>query len=120
MKLFLSTFLLLFPLVAISQVITCGDVLSVTGEAKAVLHDTAQQRAQEKVEDFTSRTLTKPYIVALEPTCFHKKCKMTGTAETTAEIVETFWCETESTPLHSAYYSLYTSGKDFFDKKYLP
>ena len=96
--------------------------MSVIGEAKAVLHKAAQQRAQIEIENFTDKKLTKPYIAAggFESVCGSKKCKMTGTAKTTADFIEIFWCETKSTPLHSAYFRFYTSSKDFFDKKYLP
>ena len=111
-----------FTTCSFADVITCGDAFSVGSEAKASLHQSAQQRAQKSIEDFTGNILARPYIAAggFEPVCGGNKCTMTGTPQSTAEFVEIFWCETKSTPLHSAYYRMYSSSKDFFDKRYLP
>ena len=123
MKKHLLIFLFIYaPHSFAAGVITCGDAMAVGAEANASLHKAAQRRAQNEIEDFAEKKLTKPYIAAggFEPVCGGKKCKMTGTPETTAKFVETFWCETSLTPLHSAYFRFYTSSKDFFDKRYLP
>lgn len=89
-----------------ADVITCGDAMSVGKEAKASLHKEAQKRAQKAVEDFTGKKLTKPYI---------KIFGQSGTPESTLSVIEVYWCETETTPLHSAYYRLYSSNKLFFE-----
>lgn len=120
-KIYLFIALAFFSTHSLADVITCGDAMSVGKEAKISLHEKAQQRAKKAVEAFTDKQLAKPYVAAggFDPVCGSKKCKMEGTLETTADLVETFWCETASTPLHSAYYRLYTSSKDFYDTRYI-
>ncbi|MDQ6967896.1 MAG: serine protease [Mariprofundaceae bacterium] len=111
--------ILLFTLYASNStagVITCGDAMSVKGDARMALHHSAQKRAQRAVEDFTGKTLTVPYPSM--KACFGNKCESDGTPESTASFVDIYWCETNSTPLHSAYYSLYSSSKLWFDKRY--
>lgn len=93
------------------QVISCGDVMNLGSEARAVLHNVAQKRAQKAVEEFMEKKLTLPYTQLLDPE--------KGTATSTAALVELYWCHSDNMPLHSAYYNLYTSDKMFFDKKYL-
>jgi hypothetical protein len=117
-KMIFFIFVLYAPSSMATTVITCGDALSVGSEAKILLHQAAQKRAQQDIENFTGKKLTIPYVDD-STACFSKsKCVSMGTAKATADIVETFWCETSSTPLHSAYYSLYSSSKLWFDERY--
>jgi hypothetical protein len=81
-----------------NNVILCGDVFTASQEAKLVLHEVAQQRAQKEIENFVGKKLIQPY--------WGKK-----DIEMISGIIETYWCETSSTPLHSAYYRLYSSSK---------
>jgi len=116
MKKLMMLFFTLYASNSMAGVITCGDAMSVKGEARMALHHSAQKRAQRDVEEFAGKALTVPYpgINA----CFGDKCESDGTPESTAALVDLYWCETNSTPLHSAYYSLYSSSKLWFDKRY--
>jgi len=75
------------------------------GEAKQLLHQAAQQRAQREAENFTEKKIIKPYFTAGSGP---------GSPESMAALVEIYWCESSSTPLHSAYYRLYTTSKSFY------
>ncbi len=58
-------FFMIFSLFSISSfagdVITCGDALSVKGEANTILHKVAQERAQKAIESFIEKKLLNPY-----------------------------------------------------------
>ena len=113
-------FFLIFSLYAsnsVAGVITCGDAMSVNGDARMALHKSAQKRAQLAIEEFTGKKLTIPYVDD-HTACFGDTCTSKGTPEGTASIVEVYWCETPSTPLHSAYYNLYSSSSLWFDERY--
>lgn len=89
-----------------SDVISCGDAIMVGGEAKSTLHSKAQRRAQEEIEAFVEKKLTKPFVDALG---------RKSDPETMAKLIEVFWCEVDKTPLHSAYYRFYSRNKYVFD-----
>ena len=99
---------ILFSANCASEVITCGDALSVKGEAKKVIHHAAQTRAQKAIEEFTGKKLKYPYIALIGGR---------STAENMASVIEIYWCETTKTPLHSAYYRFYSSSKSYFNEK---
>ncbi len=104
MKFFISIILLFISNTVHAQAIRCGDVWSVkSSEANLALHQIAQKRAQEHVERLVGKKIINPYI---------NMGIVNGekTLKTTASIIEVYWCETSSTPLHSSYQSLYTSG----------
>ena len=88
-----------------ANVITCGDVISLNGEAKAILHKAAQQRGQIEIEEFVGKKIIKPYY------------SITGKSNPKefAAFIEVYWCESLSTPLHSAYYRFYSRNKGSFD-----
>lgn len=90
------------------KAITCGDTLVLDSEVKAKLHHAAQQRAQQEIEEFIGRKITTPYV-----NVFGEK----ATPEKMLGLIELFWCETTSTPLHSAYYRFYSRNKDVFEDK---
>jgi hypothetical protein len=94
------------PLSSAANVITCGDVSSVGDESKFLLHKAAQQRAEKKIEEFFERKITQPNAALLG---------QEGSEKSMAAIIETFWCETPDTPLHSAYYRFYSNNKSVFE-----
>lgn len=106
MKYLQSTFLLVLLSCNVNaQVITCSDASVVGAEAKMALHAAAQQRAQTAAEDLLEKKVVMPYI---------SLGGQIGTPEEMAAIIETYWCESNSTPLHSAYFRFYTSNKYVF------
>lgn len=111
MKCIFTIFIILTINSFASDVITCGDVFSVKGEAHAVLHQAAQKRAQKAIEDFVEKKLLKRYPFPDQAVGSHSD----GTPEATAFGVEIYWCESSKMPLHSAYYSLYSNNKQFFE-----
>lgn len=92
-----------------ADTITCGDAMSLEGDARLSLHHSAQKRAQQAIETFKEQTLTRPYTNGWGGK---------GTPELTAEIVEVYWCDSTDKPLNAAYYGLYSSDKSFFEKKH--
>jgi len=118
-KKFIILFFTLYASNSIAGVITCGDAISLKGDARMALHQSAQKRAQRAIEEFTGKALSIPYVDD-NSACFSDKCVSKGTPEGTADIVEAFWCKTNSMPLHSAYYNLYSSSKIWIDKRYAP
>lgn len=113
MKKFAVIGLLLLPSesYAASEVISCGDVTAVGGEARMALHKLAQERASKEIEEFIERRLVTPYVDAFGSA---------GDEESTASLIEVFWCETNNTPLHDAYYRLYSRNKHLFEGVELP
>jgi len=111
MKKLIVLLLVLYPSISLAGVITCGDAMSLEGDARMALHQSAQKRAQEAIEEFTGKKLIQPYIILFGSNG--------GTPESTAIIVETYWCESSSTPLNAAYYGLYSSSKTFFEQNKL-
>ena len=109
MKLILSILLLFISDVYASEVITCGDVLTGSDEAKMILHKNAQKRAQKEIEEFIGKKIIYPYPV----TGFGGVDK-NGTPENMATIITIFWCESLNKPLHSAYYDFYARNKGAF------
>ena len=103
--------LLLFMILAIDvlngKVITCGDAMIAKGYNRLYLHDIAQQRAQREIEDFMGKKILTPY-----PSPIVGK---NGTLKSMAALIETFWCEAPTTPLHSAYYNFYSRNKSAFE-----
>jgi len=89
-----------------SEVISCGDAMAVGVEAKLALHQQAQQRAQVEIEEFQGRKLVVRYINALGSE---------GDIDSMASVIEVFWCETADTPLHDAYYRLYSRNMRLFE-----
>lgn len=114
MKIWLLLLLTLTPLNVYSGAITCGDARQIkSAEAKKALHALAQNRAQKNVETFLKKKMVNQYInggLIGKP----------KTLETTMPFIEIYWCYGPSMPLHSAYYSLYTSDINgvlkFFDE----
>ncbi len=100
-----SVFIMLSSSSFSASVITCGDVMSVGVEAKAFLHEAAQKRAQEAAEDFVEKEIKKPYV-----NFFGEK----ATPEDMSGLIEIYWCESLSYPLHSAYYSFYMHNKSVY------
>jgi hypothetical protein len=94
-----------------SEVITCGDAMGVGGVARMALHNQAQERAQKAIEEFIERRLATPYINGLG---------MAGDEESMASVIEVFWCDSLDSPLHDAYYSLYSRNKHLFEGAELP
>jgi len=106
MRCFILLFLGLFSINATgSNAISCGDAMSVGNEAKMALHSQAQKRAQKAIEQFVEKKLTKPYINLLG---------QRSNAKAMGALIEVYWCETPSTPLHSAYYRYYSNNKSAF------
>ncbi len=89
-----------------SEVITCGDAMSVGSEAKITLHSQAQKRAQTAIESFIEKPVKKPYVNA-----FGQESDL----NTMSVLIEVYWCETQKTPLHSAYYRFYSNNKSVFE-----
>lgn len=84
-----------------SRTISCGDAFATDSlNLQKALHSKAQIRAKNKAERFVGKKLINPYVGIIEP----------YTLESTIKMIETFWCESTSMPLYSAYYALYTSG----------
>jgi hypothetical protein len=109
MKTFLSLIILIFTAFnAKAEVIMCGDVMSVGEEARLTLHKSAQKRAQIVIEDFMEKKITTPYAGWLVK-------PENATPSTMAYLIEAYWCETDETPLHSAYYRYYSSNKSAFE-----
>ncbi|AZG36762.1 MULTISPECIES: hypothetical protein [Shewanella] len=88
-----------------SEVITCGDATSVGREAKLVLHSHAQKRAQQAIELFVEKKVKTPYVN------FYGQV---SDLKTMSSLIEVYWCETQETPLHSAYYRFYSNNKSVF------
>ena len=89
-----------------SDVITCGDAMAVGNEAKLVLHSQAQKRAQKAIESFVEKRVKKPYVNA-----FGQESDLNSMSA----LIEVYWCETQKTPLHSAYYRFYSNNKSVFE-----
>jgi hypothetical protein len=107
MKYILNTFLLLSLFCNVQAgVITCYDASAVGSEAKMSLHAAAQKRAQKAAEDLVEKKIVTPYVNALG---------QKDTPEMMAAVIEAYWCNSNSTPLHSAYFSFYTSNKHVFE-----
>ena len=75
-----------------SGVISCGDVIQTPSlSIKKALHANAQKRAQENVEKLVGKKLINPYIGIVRP----------KNLESTLRIIEVYWCESITMPLHS-------------------
>ena len=103
--LYTSIILYLSSFTSVFAITTCHDAMSVSGEAKSILHSHAQKRAQSETEEILEKKIINPYMTAFG----HE-----GTPETMASLIELYWCESKSTPLHSAYYRYYSSNKVVF------
>jgi hypothetical protein len=88
-----------------AEVITCGDARAVGKEAKLILHKQAQERAQKDIEIFVEKTIKTPIVDV-----WGNK----STVEHMSALIDVYWCETNQTPLHSAYYRFYSSNKYLF------
>ncbi|MEA5316078.1 hypothetical protein VB525_19610 [Vibrio parahaemolyticus] len=103
----------LFPIAvsannATSNVITCFDVMNddVSRAARSALHEQAQKRAQSSIESFVGKPITKPYVNGFgQP----------AQAENMAAVIEVYWCDSRTKPLHSAYYDFYSRNKIVFE-----
>lgn len=114
MKLLITSFLLslccspmAFSNNATSKVINCFDVTNdnISRAARSALHKQAQQRAQRSIEIFMEKPILTPYFDGLgQP----------ARAENMAALIETFWCDNQKKPLHSAYYDFYSRNKSAF------
>ena len=104
-KYFLVCAIMIFSRNVSAEVITCGDAYKVGGEAKYVLHREAQKRAQVAIEEMFEKKIKKPFVNTFQ---------LETTPEKMAVFIETFWCESNKTPLHSAYYRFYSSNKHVF------
>ena len=91
-----------------SEVVKCGDVQKISDEAKEVLHDYAQKRAQKEIEHFTGRKVVNPYGT------FGNK-----TLKGHSGLIEIYWCESSYQPLHDAWYSYYSRNESAFGKRSL-
>lgn len=93
-----------------ANVISCGDILVLKegSEARYELHKSAQQRAQRSAEDFMGKKITNPF-----PLLFSQNKK--GELKNLIPTIEIFWCESSTTPLHSAYYSFYMNNKSCWE-----
>lgn len=96
----------LFSSCVFAEAITCADVTAVKSEAKIILHAAAQKRAQKEAEDLLEKKIATPYLDVLG---------QSATPEAMASLIEVYWCESPSTPLHSAYFRFYTSNKHVFE-----
>lgn len=99
-------FITLYSSFAVSGVITCGDAQSVGTEAKLALHASAQRRAQKQAEELVEKKINTPLVDA-----FGRETS----PEVMASVIEVYWCESPSTPLHEAYFNFYTNNKNVFD-----
>jgi len=109
----MSNFLILVILIFASfhstgGVMTCGDAMSVGEEARLALHQSAQKRAQDSIEEFMGKKIINPYSG-------HFVKERDATPSTMAYLIEVFWCETDKTPLHTAYYRYYSTNKSAFE-----
>lgn len=109
MKFILSILLVFISNANASEVITCGDVLTGSDEAKLILHKNAQKRAQKEIEAFIGKKIVYPYPV----TGFGGVDK-NGTPERMATTITAYWCDYLNKPLHSAYYDFYARNKGAF------
>jgi len=99
-------FLILISAQAGAQVVTCSDVRSVGAEAKKILHAAAQKRAQKEAEESVGKKIIIPYMDVRGDE---------ASPEMMASLVEVFWCDPPSTPLHSAYVLFYTKNMEVFE-----
>jgi len=109
-KIFLLLIILYHNDLIAGGVITCGDIFSLpdtSSETKISLHAKAQKRAQEEAEDFIGKKILNPY-----PNLLGKK----DTIKVFSKIIEMFWCESSTIPLHSAYYNFYMRNKKVWRK----
>jgi hypothetical protein len=97
----------LIPRCFAESVTTCGDVMNIGDGARMILHGDAQSRAKQKIELFVEKKVVVPYVDALG-----RKAKPINMAR----LIEVYWCETQQTPLHSAYYRFYSSNKSVFNE----
>jgi hypothetical protein len=88
-----------------AEVITCSDATSVGSEASLSLHASAQKRAQVAVENLLEKKIMTPYV---------DLAGGKATLKSMSSLIETYWCESPSTPLHSAYFRFYTNNKNVF------
>jgi hypothetical protein len=117
MKIILSLFLI--QIILFSKVIECGDVfvLEDKSENKLALHTFAQKRAQSSAESFMNMKLKFPYGMDITQGALSPN-KKGGTFEQLIPIIEVFWCQSASMPLHSAYYNFYMSNKVYWTGEY--
>ncbi len=109
MKKYILIITLLISNMFSSEVITCGNVLSLNdnSEAKYELHKLAQQRAQRTAEDFMGKKIKVPFPLLFASINDTRKGELKDLIPT----IEVFWCENSNYPLHSAYYSFYMNNK---------
>ncbi len=91
-----------------ADVVTCGDASIVGKEAHILLHEAAQQRAQNAVEALVERQVARPYGTRVG--------KVGENITDLIPLIEIFWCGSSDTPLHSAYFNFYTNNKSLFFK----
>lgn len=99
-------FLILVSTQAAAGVVTCSDVRSVGAEAKKILHAAAQKRAQQEAEESVGKKIIIPYIDVRGDE---------ASPEMMESLIEVFWCDPASTPLHSAYLLFYTKNTEVFE-----